>query len=49
MTETRPRAFAVQMSDVRACPDLRLDPKHYRPDGSCYHHPTKAGSIDRAL
>lgn len=25
----------VSSSDVRRCPTTRLDPKHYRPDGTC--------------
>lgn len=43
------RCFQVTLRDIHACPDLRLDVQHYRPDGSCYHGPDKAGNIDRAL
>lgn len=32
------RDFTITMSDIKKCPDLRLDPEHYRDDGTCLHH-----------
>ena len=29
------RVFVIKMSDVGKCPTRRLDPMHYRDDGSC--------------
>lgn len=31
------RAFTIMSSDIARCPDRRLDPAHYREDGSCLH------------
>lgn len=37
-----PRTFSVSSSDVQLCPERRLDPGHYREDGTCRHRSSHA-------
>lgn len=39
------RAFVISMADVAACPQARLDVKHFRDDGSCRCFPDPVGEL----
>lgn len=31
------RNFIISSKDIKQCPEKRLDPSHYRNDGTCLH------------